>query len=174
LFQEYSIITNKNIFRTCLVIYCCFSTTDVILLPPAVDSGVRVTRSLVLCECFVDCCLSFCPVFFDHCVACSSSIYWFWLPFWYLQTLFYKSGMTDATGGAGTVYRSWAHECAPGFLWGSCFTIFIFLFILSKIIVCPFITYPLAIELLDLLRFAASDNPFGSFKHFFLWQTWYI
>jgi hypothetical protein len=32
----------------------------------------------------------------------------------------------------------------------------------------------LAIELLDLLRFAASDNPFGSFKHFFLWQTWYI
>jgi hypothetical protein len=30
---------------------------------PSVFSGVRVTRSLVLCVCFVDCCLSFifCP-----------------------------------------------------------------------------------------------------------------
>jgi hypothetical protein len=41
------------------------------LSPPSVFSGVRVTRSLVLCVCFVDCCLSFifCP-----------SIYGFWLP----------------------------------------------------------------------------------------------
>ena len=41
-----------------------------------VFSGVRVTRSLVLCVCFVDRCLSFCP-----------AIYGFCLPFWYLQTL---------------------------------------------------------------------------------------
>jgi hypothetical protein len=27
-------------------------------------SGVRVTRSLVLCVCFADCCLSFCTFFF--------------------------------------------------------------------------------------------------------------
>jgi hypothetical protein len=49
-----------------------------------VFSGVRVTRSLVLCVCFVDRCLSFCPFSSGHCVVCSSSIYWFWLP---LQTL---------------------------------------------------------------------------------------
>ena len=57
------------------------------LSSPPVFSGVRVTRSLVLCICFVDHCLSFCPFSFCHCVLCSSSIYGFWLPLWYLQTL---------------------------------------------------------------------------------------
>ena len=52
---------------------------------PSVFSGVRVTRSSVLCVCFVDRCLSFCPFSFDHCVVCSSSIYEFWLPLWYLR-----------------------------------------------------------------------------------------
>jgi hypothetical protein len=42
------------------------------LSSPPVFSGVRVTRSLVLCVCFEDRCLS---------------IYGFWLPLWYLQTL---------------------------------------------------------------------------------------
>jgi hypothetical protein len=55
---------------------------------PPVFSGVRVTRSLDLCACFVDRCLSFCTFSFGHCVVCSSSIYGFWLPLWYLQTLF--------------------------------------------------------------------------------------
>ena len=40
-------------------------------------SGVRVTRSFVLCVCFVDHCLSFCTVSFGHCVVCSASIYGF-------------------------------------------------------------------------------------------------
>jgi hypothetical protein len=31
--------------------------------------------------------LFFCPFSFGHCVVCSSSIYGFWLPLWYLQTL---------------------------------------------------------------------------------------
>ena len=53
---------------------------------PLVFSGVRLTRSLVLCVCFVDRCLSFCLFSFGHCVVCSS-IYGFWLPLWYLQTL---------------------------------------------------------------------------------------
>ena len=57
------------------------------LSSPPVFSGVRVTRSLVLCVMFVDCCLSFCPFSFGHCVVCSSMIYRFWLPLWYLQTL---------------------------------------------------------------------------------------
>ena len=49
-----------------------------------VFSGVRVTRSLVLYGCFVDRCLSFCTFSFGHCVVCSSSIYGFSLPLWYL------------------------------------------------------------------------------------------
>ena len=51
-----------------------------------VFNGVGVTRSLVLCVCFVDRCLSFYAFSFDHCVFCSSN-YGFWLPLWYLQTL---------------------------------------------------------------------------------------
>ena len=54
---------------------------------PTVFGGVRVVRSLVLCVCFVDRCLSFRTFSFGHCVVCSSSIYGFWLPLWYLQTL---------------------------------------------------------------------------------------
>jgi hypothetical protein len=50
------------------------------LSSPPVFSGVRVTRSLVLCVCFVDRCLSFSTFSFGHCVFCSSSIYGFWLP----------------------------------------------------------------------------------------------
>jgi hypothetical protein len=57
------------------------------LSSPPVFSGVRVTRSLVLRVCFVDRCLSFCTFSFGNCVVCSSSIYGFWLPLWYLQTL---------------------------------------------------------------------------------------
>ena len=57
------------------------------LSSPPVFSGVRVTRSLVLCVCFVDRCLSFYTFSFAHCFVCSSSIYWFWLPLWYLQNL---------------------------------------------------------------------------------------
>jgi len=51
---------------------------------PPVFSGVCVTRSLV----FVDRYLSFCTFSFGNCVVCSSSIYGFWLPLWYLQALF--------------------------------------------------------------------------------------
>jgi hypothetical protein len=57
------------------------------LSSPPVFSGVQVTRSLVLCVCFVYRCLSFYHFSFDHCVVCSSSIYGFLLPLSYLQTL---------------------------------------------------------------------------------------
>jgi hypothetical protein len=64
------------------------------LSSPPIFSGVRVTRSLFLCVCFVDRCLSFCSFSFGHCVVCSSSIYaGFWLSLqlqWYLQTLLTK------------------------------------------------------------------------------------
>ena len=57
------------------------------LSSPPVFSWIHVSRSLVLYVCFVDRCLSFCTFYFGHCVVCSSSIYGFWLPLWYLQTL---------------------------------------------------------------------------------------
>ena len=62
------------------------------LSSPQVFGGVRVTRSLVLYVCIVDRCLSFCTFSFGHCVVCSSSIYEFWLPLWYLQTLLKLNG----------------------------------------------------------------------------------
>ena len=55
-----------------------------------VISGVHVTRSLVLCVCFVDRCVSFCPFSFGHFLVCASSICGFWLPLWYLQTLLWR------------------------------------------------------------------------------------
>ena len=58
----------------------------VITFTRLVFSGFYVTRSLVLCVCFVDRCLSFCSFSFGRCVVCSS-IYRYWLPLWYLQTL---------------------------------------------------------------------------------------
>jgi hypothetical protein len=67
-----------------MYLYC---TLPEHLSSPPVFSGVRVTRSLVLYVCFVDRCLSFCTFSFGHCVVCSSSIYEFRLPLWYLQTL---------------------------------------------------------------------------------------
>ena len=53
------------------------------LSSPPVFSGVHITRSLVLCVCFVD----RCTFSFGHCAVGPSSIYGFWLLLWYLQTL---------------------------------------------------------------------------------------
>ena len=61
---------------------------ELLAIPEHISSppmgGVCVTRSLVLYVC----CLSFCTFSFGHCLVCSSSIYRFWLPFWYLQEEF--------------------------------------------------------------------------------------
>ena len=65
------------------------------LSSPPVFSGVRVTRSLVLYVFLVDRCLSFCSFSFGHWVVCSSSIYEFLLPLWYLQTLLTKNVPLD-------------------------------------------------------------------------------
>jgi hypothetical protein len=80
----------------------------VVCTKPPGFGGVRVVRSLVFCAMFCRwlfvlfplffwplCCLSFfylrplvTPlVSIDHCVACPSSIYGFWLPLWYLLTI---------------------------------------------------------------------------------------
>jgi len=58
------------------------------LSSPLVFSGIRASRYLVVCACFVDRCVSFFVVFsVGHFVVCSTSIYIFWLPLWYLQNL---------------------------------------------------------------------------------------
>ena len=57
--------------------------------------GVLVTRSLVLCVCFVGRCLSFFMFSFGHCVVCSSSIYGFWLPLWHLQTFLNRHNIIE-------------------------------------------------------------------------------
>jgi hypothetical protein len=61
------------------------------LSSPLVFTWVRVTRSLVLCVCFVDSC---CHFSFGH---CASSIYGFWLHLLFLQTLlvFLSSGKSN-------------------------------------------------------------------------------
>jgi hypothetical protein len=46
-----------------------------------------VTRSFVVCVCFVGRCLSFCTFSFCYCVVWFSSIYAFGIPLWCLQTL---------------------------------------------------------------------------------------
>ena len=55
-----------------------------------VFSGIRVIRSLVLCVCLVDRCMSFCTFSFGHYVLCSSSTYGVWLLLWYLQALLWR------------------------------------------------------------------------------------
>ena len=57
-----------------------------------VMSEVPVTRSL--CVCFVDRCLSICPLPFVQYVACPS-IYDFWLPLWHHQTLSLTKEMSN-------------------------------------------------------------------------------
>jgi len=52
-----------------------------------VFSGVRFTRSLVFCVMFCRLLFVLCHFSFGHCDVCSSSIYGFWLPLWYLQSL---------------------------------------------------------------------------------------
>jgi hypothetical protein len=53
-------------------------------LPEHLSSPPVVSRSLVLCVCFVDHCLLFCFFSFCHCLVCPSSIYGFWLPLWWI------------------------------------------------------------------------------------------
>ena len=68
------------------IIFQTFALPEHLRSPPRF-SGILVTRSLVLCVCFVDVFCPFVLFLFGHCVVCSSSIYGFRLPLWYLQTL---------------------------------------------------------------------------------------
>jgi hypothetical protein len=83
---------NPKCFFTIWYINPTFNDLPEHLISSPSSSGVRVNRSVVLCVCFVDRCLSFCTFSFGHCVVCSST-YGFWLPLLYLQTL-----LTDLGG----------------------------------------------------------------------------
>jgi hypothetical protein len=81
-FMTYHLITR----RVPLVEQQLLTLLDQLSSTP-VFSEVRVNRSLVLCVYLVDRCLFFCTFSFSHCIVYPSSIYGFWLPIWYLQTL---------------------------------------------------------------------------------------
>jgi hypothetical protein len=51
--------------------------------PPVGIVLIDLSFMCMFCRSF----LSFYLFYFGHCVVCPSSIYGFWLPFWYLQTL---------------------------------------------------------------------------------------
>jgi hypothetical protein len=83
---EWVIVDSKKSLKTqCIkgVVRIRISKKNRQLFTPC-SNRVRVTRSLVLSVCFLDSCLSFCICSFGHCVVCSSSIYGFWLPLWYI------------------------------------------------------------------------------------------
>jgi hypothetical protein len=58
-----------------------------------------------------------------------------------------KNNTTSATYGAGTAYSSGVHEFTTGFQWGSCCSIFSFLYSVLMIVVF----FPLVIVLFDHL-----------------------
>ena len=76
----------------------------------------------------------------------------------------YKSNTTGATCGAGTAYFPEHLSSSPVLRGGSRFLIFSFMCNSLQIIACPFILFLLAIVLSVLLRFTASDYPFGIYK----------
>jgi hypothetical protein len=73
--EEIAFLVREKLDCLLILIYSIYSF-KIIYYP--VFSRVCVSRSFVLCVCFVDRCLSFCPFSFGHCVVCSFSIYWFW------------------------------------------------------------------------------------------------
>ena len=83
-----------------------------------------------------------------------------------------------ATSGAGTAYPSGVPEFTPRFQWVSCYSIFSFMCNVLQIVVCPVVLFLLTIVLSVLLRFTDSDYPFGIFKLFLSFQSfftlWYL
>ena len=68
-------------------------------------------------------------------------------------------------------FTFWNTQVNSQILWGSCCLIFSFLCSVLYFIVCPFVVFLVAI-VLSVLRFMASDYPFGIFKFFSYHQPW--
>ena len=133
-------------------------------------SGDRVARSLVFCECFVDHCLSFSFFSFGHCVVCSSLIYLFWLPIWYLLDIVLSVPL----------WYTYSDYLFDNF-WALCCLLFFDIFILitslvsfGNCVLCSSLIYlfwlplwyRLGIVLSVLLWYTYSDFLFGIFKLF--------
>ena len=120
------------------------------------------------CLFFVDLLILIAPlVSFDHCIDCSSSIYWFWLPLWYLLAIVLS------------VLRRFTDSDCPFVIFRPLYCLF---FIDLLILIAPLVSfghcivcsssiywfwlplwYLLAIVLSVLRRFTDSDCPFGIF-----------
>ena len=72
--------------------------------------------------------------------------------------IFNYSNRTDVTSGTGSAYPSETPQFTPVLKWCSCCSIFIFL--------CSALNIIVLFLLPALLRFMASDYPFGDFKFF--------
>jgi predicted nucleic acid-binding Zn ribbon protein len=110
-------------------------------------------------------------VSFDHCIVCSSSIYWFWLPLWYLLAIVLS-----------VLRRFTDSHCLFGIFWPLYCLFFVDLLILlahlvsfGHCIVCSSsifwlwlpLWHLLAIILSVLRRFTDSDCPLGIFLPFY-------
>ena len=120
------------------------------------------------CVFFVDLLILIAPlVSFGHCSVCSSSIYWFWLPLWYLLAIVFSvlRRFTDSDYPFGIF---WPLYC-PFFV--DVLILIAFLISFGNCIVCSSsiywfwlpLWYLLAIVLSVLRRFTDSDYPFGIF-----------
>ena len=124
---------------------------------------------------------------FGHCVVCSSPIYGFWLPLWYLQTLLLAIVLSVLLRYTGSDYPFGIFKL---FFWPLCFLFFSDIRILitplvssnSSFVHCVVCSSPiywfwfplwylqtllLAIVLSVLLRYTGSDFSLGIFKLFF-------
>ena len=120
------------------------------------------------CLFFVDLLILIAPlVSFGHCIVCSSSIYWFWLPLWYLLAI-----------ALSILRRFTDSDCTFGIFWPLYCLFFVDLLILitplvsfGHYIVCSSsiywfwlpLWYLLAIVFSVLRWFTDSDYPFGIF-----------
>ena len=132
---------------------------------------------------------SFSTFSFGHCVVCSSLIYGFWLPLWYLQTLLLTIVLSVLLW---FTYSDYPFGVFKLFFWPLCCLFFLDLRILitplissnssnDHCVVCSSFIYGfwlplwclqallLAIVLSVLLRFTDSDYPFGIFKLFLIY-----
>ena len=76
----------------------------------------------------------------------------------------FNSNTTGVTCGAGTSYPCGSYEFTLGFQQGSCCSMLSLLGSVLQIVVCHFVLFIGAIVVFVLLRFTASDYPFGIFR----------
>jgi hypothetical protein len=80
---------------------------------------------------------------------------------------FAYSNMTCANSGAGAAYPSGVPECTLGCLWASCCSMSNFLCNFLLFVVGLFVIFYIALVLSVVLKFMASDYPFGIFNLFY-------